>query len=426
MYRLPKIGSITTPTNTIVMLGDSFVFRDAPDNPVSGYTNIVPTSVFGWMNFLLGQRFTVLNYTGITGNKTDAMYNRLGTDVLPYKPDYCWVPITVNDIFNSNLTPYPAATTITNVTNIVQVLLQNGIIPIVSTTPPNSEIITATDVGIWDAVNSWAKSKLPYLFKNKVIVIEGDWAYLNTDSNTGQPNLTYLEPGGVHPNMGGAYRLAEAYAQQLDDKIPVINVPFAHSYHASATTEIAIDANPMNIGTGGSLGSGVSGQVANNYSVNCNNGTNQTAVCAKIARTDAPGYWQQITYNSGTVYGDAFNNVTYGSSTVRPLTGLTPGTSVFQFICEFEMDAAPVGFKLPTVGVQFAGAGATSEYAAAFNPPSGAGNIDKWIPRGIMATPPRVVPATATGLWISMSAFPSANNSNFTIRFGRHCIRKIS
>jgi hypothetical protein len=114
--------------------------------------------------------------------------------------------------------------------------------------------------------------------------------------------LAGLANDGVHPNIAGAFALADVMRPIITERFPVD--PYAFSaldlYNASTNPRGNLVANGEMSGTSGSLTAGITGSLATGYNVVVANWTGLAGVLSKVST--ATGDWQQlvITGNSGS------------------------------------------------------------------------------------------------------------------------------
>lgn len=267
--KLSDVASLNK--NTIALFGDSITEQNklSSTNPffhgVKGY--------FTWANVLLGHNFNVVKYSGVGGNTTAQMLARLYNDIINIqdKPRYCLVLGGTNDCLGD----ISSASIISNLNNIYDALIENGIIVIACTILPATTINGAPSRrNTMNAVNRWIKL-LPQVKKNVIVC---DWVPDFIDQSTGNPKSNFTTDG-IHPTHLGAYYLGYKLYSILKDKIQISDILCNSAFDSSSYL-----GNPFMTGN-------VSG-MATGYTAQATGGAVYTA--SKVASSDNLGDWQQI------------------------------------------------------------------------------------------------------------------------------------
>jgi lysophospholipase L1-like esterase len=167
---------------TIVCLGDSTTYGTYSSSP---YPKQLQT--------LLPQ-YKIVN-SGIPGDKTDAMIKRFANDVKSYNPKYVIIIGGTNDIIHDNAT---AKEVEANLSILYKLAIQNNIIPIACTIPPNgNQFNNLYDTKITD-INKWIKN---YSRVNGIIYID-IYTTFNDPAHPGYMYQRYTSDG-LHPNAEG-------------------------------------------------------------------------------------------------------------------------------------------------------------------------------------------------------------------------------
>jgi lysophospholipase L1-like esterase len=220
---------------------------------------------FWWANSLSGWRAEVLNVSGVGGDRSDNLLQRIADvemGVLPYEPAFCTVMIGVNDL-NADRT---ASQVIANLEQIYRVLLDAGIGVVAMTILPvatgHFKAGNETHSQAIMAVNEWIRrtaTRTPgmYLCDSCAAVVDPTAATFTTLSGM-------LASDGIHLTAKGARAVGAELSLQLQAICPPNGTMISSnrdSYGISSTNVQLID-NPLFTGSGGTAGSGMSGTIA--------------------------------------------------------------------------------------------------------------------------------------------------------------------
>lgn len=274
------VGSYTAslrPGNTVILFGCSITDNNYDS---TGGTPIVWQSwgYWTWANMLLGQRFNVLNESGVGGNTTTLGLARFARDVLAYQPKY-WVAECgiVNDIFNS----VAPATTIANLTSMYAQAFAAGIITIAPTCTPAT--FNTAQIAAWQQINAFI---IDYCAKNPGMILVDVAAALES-STDGAPGATWTSDG-IHPVILGAQLMGRAYYEVLDPIIPKAFPVNSTQSKASPTKNVYLNGNGWGSNASGAngftLGTGCTGVGPDNWGLSRTGTT--TIVGSKVAASD--------------------------------------------------------------------------------------------------------------------------------------------
>jgi lysophospholipase L1-like esterase len=171
---------------------------------------------FNWANSFLGQRFDLVRNAGVGGNMSAQMLARLQSDVLAYDSDWVFVGGPVNDMAGD----VASATTIANMTAILDALALAGRRVLLLTAAPNTNYNSAPRKQAVSDVNRWIRS-LPYT-RRGVVVADAHRVLINPA--TGWP-ATGMAIDGVHFSDAGALRVGKVAADALSGAVPPIAPP---------------------------------------------------------------------------------------------------------------------------------------------------------------------------------------------------------
>ena len=416
---------LTRNKNTICMIGDSVTVHDHFVSAAS--RQITSRSVFGWLNYLLGQRLTALNtdasvYTGnalagVSGDTTADMLARWNVCIEPHNPGYIWIRGGYNDVIGA----VSAATIISNLTEMIKKGRTKGATCLISQIMPGDGINTAAEANVWNEVNQWIRNTAQQ--SNDIVYIPQGMSYAAAGTYP-VPTAGYTD--GIHQYTHSAYLLGlEAY-NILNGIIDPVEVPWYPHYDANQSDGAGVWENPMMSGTAGTTGTGASGSVADSITIEVVGGG--AVVCSKITRTDFIGAaWQQVAFTCDAGFTDMTTDyVQIKSNSGVTLANLSDG-DLIQFFVEFEMDASPTDFGAVWLHTQW-GAPNTSEYTNSLEVDTSAANgtpINRQLQAGILASEPTAIPTGSTTAFPKIRISAGAANATFTCRIGRISIVKV-
>lgn len=368
--------------NTIVWLGDSI-----PGNG-GGIGTVNPTSNYSrgfwvWALNFLGQRLRTLANAGIGGQRSDEILARLFTDVIALRPGWCHVQAGTNDIAQG----ISLATIQANLAAMWDALDRAGIRVITGTVPPRASY-TGNQRAQGELLNAWIKDQGRR--RRNLVVVDYHSVLVFTSSTTSvsggyAPGLNF---DTIHPSTVGAAAMGKLLADTIAPLIPP--AAFLASSEGDATNLIANGRFGTTGGNGAVIG--------NNWGVSSSAGT---LTYSKVPRTDGVyGSWQSI--NLSTVASASFllsSNATVGA-------GLAVGDTISAAL-EYQLSgldtAGTAGqhcfyLTLTTYDGASFGAGSTDLVYQAETFPT-------WDRKGVLRTPPIVVPAGATLAQLQIRAY---------------------
>lgn len=180
-------------------------------DPPSSSSAVPGRGWYHWCNAYLGQALTWVRNAGVGGNTTAQMLARIQNDVIAYSSDWVFIGGPTNDMAND----VPAATTIANLTAILDQLAAAGRRVLILTAPPSQSYSTATRRAAVSDVNRWIRS-LP---ATRLGVLVADVHRVLADPATGSP-ATGMAIDEVHYTDAGAARVGEAAAIALSSFVP--------------------------------------------------------------------------------------------------------------------------------------------------------------------------------------------------------------
>ena len=305
----PPIASVTRP-NTVVYMGHSYVgpysgTADSTLGPAStGFTNPndYATSVFNQAQIQLGQPLEWLSTQGVTGATSTQIVSQLPA-VLALNPGYVWLQCLSNDQFNG----VTGAQSIANLQTIFQTLNANNIVVLFGTEYGRTGQTSPTVNGLTQAQN-WAKE---YARSHVGVIVVDCFDYFADfssigNSYVGAPNTTNLmneASNYTHPNGLGAIAGAYPWVKQLSRILPppasfnLLN----NDGNIAGDNQNVLQNGKLIQGSGGSLGTGASGTIAQNCYLNRASGS-IAAAGSIVTRSSVAGTFPSV--NGGFGFDD--------------------------------------------------------------------------------------------------------------------------
>ena len=242
----------------------------------------------------------MLRNAGVFGDRSDQIFGRVATQVIPYSPNICFVLGFTNDSSNG----YSIATTLQNLTNIAQALWAAGIELVFIQAPP-----LGSSAGAYRASQEQRNAAIrAYCERNQIKHIN-PWEFV-TDPVTGW-YLSGSTPDQIHPNN-------TLYATMAQKVVTAMGISGA----LGSVCASSVDAT--NLVANGFFYNGTTLPT----SWNDISGTNNATVA--IA---APSGWSQTPL--GNCFTISQTGTGTGVRTVRYLAGgVTPGR-LYRFSCRF-------------------------------------------------------------------------------------------
>lgn len=241
---------------------------------------------FWWTKAILKSAPLLAVEAGVSGNKTAQMLARI-TEVtaLTPKPDYVVMDGFTNDILDGSLSFETITGTVTTMLNIFR---DAGIYVLQGETIPSASYTTTAQKTLWQRLNRWVVEQE----RSRAGYSAVRWAGPLTDETTGAPISGVLRDG-THPNTTGAAVMGKVLADVMGR---LITAPESLPY---------TNGDPTN-GFANGLMLGDAAGLANGLTLTNVTGT---VTPTKVARTDQPGDWQQITLTGGSVRVNAVATV---------------------------------------------------------------------------------------------------------------------
>lgn len=284
--------------NLVAFLGDS-ITSSGILNDADNIRNTARGMLF-WVPTLTRQAFRSdqsLNF-GVSGDTTAGALARV-QDVIDSGAGTCVVLIGTNDIGGS------VSATKANLAGIYKALTDANILTIAMPILPRTAVGTAA-YGWMNTINQWIREQeknYPNLRVIDAAPVFGDPYSLDNSPRAG---FTY---DGLHPMGIGARYMAQPVADYLLTlRQPLERQVFTVTDHYWPTTNEGgyLNKNPMMAGTSGTVGAGVTGQLANDWTISTSEGggdlSNLTVTVEKVTNAATNLVAQKVTY-SGDVTG---------------------------------------------------------------------------------------------------------------------------
>lgn len=308
------------------------LFGDSRTNQCSGSTGWRNNGYIHWLRFLTGQRFDVKFDTslgvyatqpadssgtpspvhdnfGVSGNTTTQMLDRCDKMLAATSAGTFIVFGGVND----RLTGISYATSVTNMSTIIDKLLAAG-----------RFVILVAEMPTGDAANTGNRLSTTALLRDHIrfhqwvldqrnrpgVIVVDIWPAIADNSGT-STTVADVRSGtcydGRHPQMNGAYLIARALQPAIEalfPPLPILPASPSDTYDASNNPFGCLAANPMMAGSGGSLGTNCTGTIAASWQAAGGSGTTgATATYSK--QSDGFGNPVQRAVIAGTATGSA-------------------------------------------------------------------------------------------------------------------------
>jgi lysophospholipase L1-like esterase len=222
----------------------AFRFATTPDAPpvarsqdsiiATHHGKISDLSWFQWFNGRMHGRFRLLNNAGVSSAKLAEIALLVDTEVLPYKPHYCFVLAGTNDAQQG----VPMARTISNLERIYTRLRDAGIVVVALTVPPMGSAasnFTKASPRI-TRINQWIRD---YAVRTPgLLLVDAYAALIDSTSTTGEVATSILSDG-IHFTQHGAKVLGDAVYDVVSDVLPPARTALSAAFDAygiAATT----------------------------------------------------------------------------------------------------------------------------------------------------------------------------------------------
>lgn len=285
-------------------------------------------SYFNWLNILMGQPFALLRNAGLAGEKTNQIYARIDTDVLPLSPDFVFVLGGINDVSNG----VPAATIKANLQATYQKLLNAGITVVALSVMPYGSghaSFNATNTQTILDVNDWIKRFCAATAG--MIFVDAFAATVNpTGSGAAASGMLY---DNLHPAPKGALAVASACKAVLQNKIfsPSLLVSSnSDNYGTNAANTNICDSAPWTT-SGGTVTGPATGTAAAGFNIEVGAGS-PSLVASVQPRADGIGYNQRI-----VVTASAASDVARIRSAGNTMNARFVSGGSYELVCDFSL-----------------------------------------------------------------------------------------
>jgi len=326
---------------TGVVYGDDGLTYYTAGEGSSVFVSGTDKSWFCFADAFMGAPHRLIRNAAVGGNTTTQILARVNADVLDHRPSIIYDLSGTNDIVGSA----SAATIIANKTALFDLYESIGAYVCAIGIMPR-QIFTAGQLTVAVTVNKWLQGEAARRKNFRFVSIFAQLA----DPLTGAP-LSGVTYDGTHPNNLGSYIIGEAVARVMAPVLPQWDYTpegSAAAFLVDNTADIRNDNPLMAQGSGGTLGAGVSGTIAQGF--DCGRISGSATVVASIEpHPRRMGYRQKLvitfTASGESVYfgtpnlsarylagkvleGQCDIEVAAGSATVISRTTLSCGATV--------------------------------------------------------------------------------------------------
>ncbi len=291
-------GVVGRDRQTLVLLGDSLHAGDSIG------TNFNFTKYQGqvvWANALAGHPFSLIYNAGVGGEKSHQILARVDSDVIAKNPSHCIYTVGMNNDTSVNGDVNAANTNLKNDFIAIYEKLNNaGIYSFICTNTTTLNNPNRNKQAM--VINNWLYS----YFKDKpnCEIVDYFGTLADTLSNSGYQKANYHRDS-THWSNVGAFTLGKMLAEKHFKKFKT-----KYYFPATAFDDYTVNnssnqlvKNPLLTGSVVTSGTGRSGFIATNHSLNCLN--NATCVASKETRADGYGDYQVLDINSVQASGYA-------------------------------------------------------------------------------------------------------------------------
>ena len=210
----------------------------------------------------------------------------------------------------------------------------------------------------------------------------------------------------VHPTPAGASVMGKILADAISPRLDGSDAYLFPAHNGDGASGIY---NPMMLGTGGTLSTGGTGNVADKWTCYVNSGT-LAYTASKVARTDGIlGEWQQFAFTSGTAGVLKFQQNMY--------SGAWSVGDTIRFSVEFQLDNDWTGNMAPQMLITSTGLGVSTNVATGYpiaNKANTTGILSCW----------GVIPTGAPN--VQMQILVGGSGLTGTIRIGRVGVQNLT
>jgi len=270
------VVNVADNQQSVVLFGDSyaesFSFNQPPYNG-----NQLSISLYRFVAGFFGNSLRVIRNAGVSGNTASMMLDRYDTDVKPYKSDWVFFNVGVNDFFGFGFT---ATSVFAHVQTLLQKMASEGRRVLIINCPP--QVTTRPNYTAGRATQCALYNKLLADYVNTidgVVLVDVYSKLVNWSDTTNAGALPQFFSGdGIHLSVLGTIACAGAINSAL---MPILRANTSQSLSPLNTGFGGSES--IFIGTGGSNLTGSSGSVATGWTSRRVTGTNGTVVCSKVS-----------------------------------------------------------------------------------------------------------------------------------------------
>lgn len=410
--------TIWPKNNKVALLGDSITANSISNT--ADETRNANRGMGHWVPFLCQQRVISpqnLNF-GIAG-QTSAQIAARVSDVVNSGAGICIVLAGTNDIGS-----FTVSQTQANLTTIYATLAANNILiialPILPRTLPGE-----ANYSFPQKINEWIKDQAKNYPGFKYI---DPWLFGDAFSLTYSPRSGHTFDG-LHPMAIGAYTLSVPISDYLNTLFPApgSSIRSVCDYFNSTNLRGVLNTNPMLVGTSGTLGAGVTGQVADNYRVQAfaNGGSigSLTVACSKSVAT-LFGIVNQRIIVGGTATGGFDTSVIFDTPAAS-ISNLNAG-DVIELLTDIEVGGATIGVSGIEACFYYQSNGVYKYAKDGYAIVSDDYNTNA-IANATFRTPPITLSGTlgASGVWIKIYLKNTGTTRSADLRINNICLRKV-
>lgn len=427
---LQAVGNVLAQNNQFALIGDSRAAADFVNSTatevfqnVSGFGYWLQCLTKGCVTFPQSENFAVAGYTTgdvVTNGKHTLAAASTAKNVLGI--------VEIND--RATGSGIDAATTIANLTTIIQALIDAGKrVFWITATPKGDSTFTAVRLSngtpnqlrYQNQVRDWQLHKAPDLFGPNYIPIDAWSAIASRGSATGDAILgeTY---DGLHQGPRGAFHIASLIVDHIKGLYPVRSLLSSSAtdvYDATYNPRGNMLPNGQMTGVAGTLTTDVTGDLADSTTAITANWSGMTAVCSKV--TTDTGDWQQV-----HITGTATSNVILQFRQQLASMSVVATNDVVAGMGEWEVDASSTGLRAFGLSVERRNSGTLVSRSRS----GGSNGSGPWPAEATSGIWPSPSQQTITGAENQLQAYVNIDFINgatvdVTLRFRNLSIKKV-
>lgn len=383
-----------------------------------------------WASILSGGRivFEPAGNFGVSGESSTQIAGRVN-QVVSYAPSFCVVLAGTNDLFAG---PVSYETTVQNLATIYSALIGAGIVvvavPVLARSKDGaSGSLSTADRQQLQRINNWIRRKAattPGILLADPTLNITDHSVTNGDPvGASTAAATAYTVDGLHPAPRGAFFVGKAIADAAApflDPLAFNPVSQIDTYSATNNPTGNLLANGFFTGTGGTAGTGASGDLAASWQFRRSAGATATIVGSKTTKALDNG----LTYPTQRVVCAASGGSSTENLQVYQFVGsnFTPGTDVVYAEIEVEISGISVDCVRSVqlnLGDSTNTAICNAEQAGFYFP------NQSWT--GVLRTPAFTIASAATtlGFYLNIVLNGSVASNSITVDCRRAAIRKV-